>query len=38
MMLDSQHTSLYDYYFTRRASDGYYREMLDGKEEHYPPP
>jgi glutamate synthase (NADPH/NADH) small chain len=38
MMLDDQHRSLYDYYFTRRASDRYYREMLDGKEEHFPPP
>ena len=38
MMLDSQHRSLYDYYFTRRASGPFYREMLDGKEEHYPPP
>jgi glutamate synthase (NADPH) small chain len=38
MMLDNQHTSLYDYYFTRRASGRYYRDMLDGKEERYPPP
>ena len=38
MMLDSQHRSLYDYYFTRRASGPFYREMLDGKEERYPPP
>jgi len=38
MMLDSQHRSLYDYYFTRRTSGRYYSEMLDGKEEHYPPP
>jgi len=38
MMLDSQHRSLYDYYFTRRTSGRYYREMLDGKEEYYPPP
>jgi len=37
MMLDSQHGSLYDYYFTRRTSGRYYREMLDGKEEYYPP-
>ena len=36
--LSSQHTSLYDYYFTRRTSGGYYRDMLDGKEERYPPP
>jgi len=38
MIPDSHHMSLYDYYFTRRASGKYYREMLDGKEEHYPPP
>jgi glutamate synthase (NADPH/NADH) small chain len=38
MMLDSQHRSLYDYYFTRRTSGLYYREMLDGNEERYPPP
>jgi glutamate synthase (NADPH/NADH) small chain len=38
MTLDAQHQSLYDYYFTRRASDRYYREMLDGREELYPPP
>jgi glutamate synthase (NADPH/NADH) small chain len=38
MMLDSQHRSLYDYYFTRRTSGLFYREMLDGREEHYPPP
>jgi len=38
MMQDSKHTSLYDYYFTRRTSGRYYREMLDGKEEFYPPP
>ena len=38
MMLDSQHRSLYDYYFTRRTSGLYYREMLDGNEECYPPP
>jgi hypothetical protein len=38
MMLDSKHTSLYDYYFTRRTSGRYYREMLDGTEEYYPPP
>jgi glutamate synthase (NADPH/NADH) small chain len=38
MILDTQHQSLYDYYFTRRASDSYYREMLDGREEFYPPP
>ncbi|HUI23747.1 MAG TPA: FAD-dependent oxidoreductase [Nitrososphaerales archaeon] len=37
MMPDSQHRSLYDYYFTRRTSGPFYRDMLDGKEEHYPP-
>ncbi len=35
--LDSEHRSLYDYYFTRRATDDYYREMLDGREETLPP-
>ena len=38
MTLESQHVSLYDYYFTRKTSDSYYREMLDGKEEGYTPP
>jgi len=38
MTLDMQHRSLYDYYFTRRTSGRYYREMLDGNEELYPPP
>jgi len=38
MTLDLQHRSLYDYYFTRRTSGPFYREMLDGKEERYPPP
>jgi len=38
MTLDLQHKSLYDFYFTRRTSGRYYREMLDGKEEYYPPP
>jgi len=38
MMPDSRNRSLYDYYFTRRTSGSYYREMLDGKEEYYPPP
>jgi hypothetical protein len=38
MTLDDQHTSLYDYYYKRRTSDSYYREMLDGKEDRYPPP
>ena len=31
------HISLYDYYFTRRTSGRYYREMMDGKEETLPP-
>jgi len=35
--IDSRHTSLYDYYFTRKTSDSYYRDMLDGKEETLPP-
>jgi glutamate synthase (NADPH) small chain len=35
--LDSRHVSMYDYYFTRRTSGRYYREMLDGKEERLPP-
>jgi len=38
MFLGSQHSSLYDYYFTRRTSGLFYREMLDGNEERYPPP
>jgi len=38
MFLGSQHSSLYDYYFTRRTSGLFYREMLDGTEERYPPP
>jgi len=33
----SKHVSLYDYYFKRRASESYYREMLDGNEEPLPP-
>lgn len=32
-----RHTSLYDYYFTRRTSGSYYRDMMDGKEEVLPP-
>ncbi len=32
-----QHISLYDYYFTRRTTGRYYRQMLDGKEEALPP-
>ena len=35
--IGSRHVSLYDYYFTRRTSGRYYREMLDGKEEVLPP-
>ena len=38
MMLDMQHKSLYDYYGAERTSGRYYREMLDGNEELYPPP
>jgi glutamate synthase (NADPH/NADH) small chain len=38
MMIGTEHVSLYDYYFTRRTSGRYYREMMDGKEERYPPP
>jgi glutamate synthase (NADPH) small chain len=37
MGLDSRHVSMFDYYFTRRTSGRYYREMLDGKEERLPP-
>jgi glutamate synthase (NADPH) small chain len=37
MMIGTQHVSLYDYYFTRRTSGRYYREMMDGKEERLPP-
>jgi glutamate synthase (NADPH/NADH) small chain len=36
--LQTRHVSLYDYYFTRRTSGRYYRDMLDGKEERVPPP
>ena len=32
------HTSLYDYYFTRRTSGRYYRDMTDGREELLPSP
>jgi len=35
--LGSAHTSLYDYYYTRRTTGSYYREMLDGNEETLPP-
>lgn len=34
---DLKHVSLYDYYFTRRTTGRYYREMMDGKEETLPP-
>jgi len=33
----TEHVSLYDYYFTRRTSGHYYRDMLDGREEALPP-
>ena len=36
--LDMKHVSLYDYYFTRKTSGRYYRDMMDGKEETLPPP
>lgn len=37
MGLEDSHISLYDYYYTRKASEDYYREMLDGKKEQVPP-
>ena len=37
MTVGTEHVSLYDYYFTRRTSGRYYRDMLDGKEEVLPP-
>ncbi len=37
MAPEAPHRSLYDFYFTRRTSGRYYREMLDGKEETLPP-
>jgi glutamate synthase (NADPH/NADH) small chain len=37
MKIGTEHISLYDYYFTRRTSGRYYRDMLDGKEENLPP-
>jgi glutamate synthase (NADPH/NADH) small chain len=37
MNLDQRHVSLYDYYYTRRTSGWYYRDMLDGKVETVPP-
>jgi glutamate synthase (NADPH/NADH) small chain len=38
MGLEDGHISLYDYYYRRKASEGYYRKMLDGEEEQAPPP
>jgi glutamate synthase (NADPH) small chain len=35
--IETKHTSLYDYYFTRRTTGSYYRRMIDGKEETLPP-
>jgi glutamate synthase (NADPH) small chain len=35
--LQLRHTSLYDYYFTRKTTGSYYRDMMDGKEEVLPP-
>jgi len=37
MDLGSKHVSLYDRYYTRRASPRHYGDMLDGKEEGPPP-
>jgi glutamate synthase (NADPH/NADH) small chain len=37
MKLDQRHVSLYDYYYTRRTSGWYYRDMMDGKVETVPP-
>ena len=37
MGFGTSHESLYDHYFTRRTSGRYYREMMDGKEETFPP-
>jgi glutamate synthase (NADPH/NADH) small chain len=37
MMVGTEHISLYDYYFTRRTSGRYYRDMLEGKEDVLPP-
>ncbi|HZW85761.1 MAG TPA: FAD-dependent oxidoreductase, partial [Nitrososphaerales archaeon] len=34
---EKAHKSLYDYYFTRRTSGFYYRDMLDEKEDRLPP-
>ena len=35
--LGSAHGSFYDYYFTRRTTGRYYRDMMDGKEDRLPP-
>ena len=37
MRVGTEHISLYDYYFTRRTTGRYYRDMLEGKEDHLPP-
>ena len=34
---ETKHTSLYDYYFTRRVTGRYYRSMMDGNEDSLPP-
>ena len=35
--IDSAHVSFYDYYYTRRTKGSYYREMVDGKDDSFPP-
>jgi glutamate synthase (NADPH) small chain len=35
--MQPRHTSLYDYYFSRKTTGRYYRDMMDGKEEVLPP-
>jgi len=37
MDLDKMHVSLYDYYFVRRTSPDYYKEMIDGRADSRPP-
>jgi glutamate synthase (NADPH/NADH) small chain len=37
MDIEKEHVSLYDYYFVRRTSPGYYQEMVDGRTESRPP-
>jgi glutamate synthase (NADPH/NADH) small chain len=37
MAASKRHVSLYDFYYTRRTTGRYYREMMDGKEETLPP-